>query len=155
MTTTRLAVVGAKVLQAAFTKFITSAEQERARGKWYVVTVVDYAQVLEFGSRHMPARPHWRVAMEIMADDIKFSKKEQEDMLNGMIAGGNLRRDMALRLVKRIRALIRSGGMVKTGNYLASIAMGPTEGAALASSFENLLDPSTSVIFTNSAGSFG
>ena len=149
---TMLRVAGASALANTFVSILANSKAEQTRGQWYVVTVVDYAVILEFGSKNVPARPHWRPAMESVADEVSFGGPDNDEMIHAISVGGNLTRRMAIRLAKRIRALIRCGGMVDTGNYLASIAEGKTEAIAVAESESRLLDPSTSVLFASKLG---
>ena len=134
-----LRFVGLAFLQQTFANIIQSAEQEHRRGKWYVVSVVKYAEILEWD------RPHWRVAIQQLADEYALSTSEQQESLNMMIAGGNMSKKLAEKLAARIRRMIREQKIIETGNYLASIAAGSTLEEAISLSTSQLLDPSTAI----------
>lgn len=140
MASIKLAFTGAAFLQEAFNVIIREAEKQKQRGKWYVVSVVRYAEILEWRT------PHWRVAIQSIADEIDLDVKQQLDMLNGMIAGGDLNKKTAEKLQRKIKSLIIANGFVKTGNYLGSIAIGPTLEQAIQNSLSQLLDPTTAVV---------
>lgn len=134
-----LRFAGFDVLQDAIEDILNAANEQKKRGNWYVASVVEYAEILEWNT------PHWRVAVQSLADEVELSTKDQQDMLNAMIAGGNLTKVMAQRLAARIRRYIREFGLVDTGNYLNSIAIGPSLGDALLQSRSQLLDPETAI----------
>jgi hypothetical protein len=135
-----LRFVGIKTLIEAFDEILKMGLEEQRRGDWYVVSAVEYAEILEWNT------PHWRVAIQMVADEITLDVKQQQDMLNIMIAGGSLTKATVTRLASKIRMLISANGLVDTGNYIGSIAIGPTQGEAFLNSEAQLLDPSTSVI---------
>ena len=134
-----LRFIGIAALGDFLSEALDAALMEQRRGKWWVVSVVEYGEILEWRT------PHWRVAIRQLADDIEFDISEQQDMLNVMVAGGSLRKETVQRLATRIKRLIIANELVDTGNYLGSIAIGPSLGEALVQSESQLIDPETSV----------
>lgn len=135
-----LRFVGIHALQDAFGSILDIGLKEQRRGDWYVVSAVEYAEILEWRT------PHWRVAIQQLSDEITLDTRKQQDMLNIMIAGGSIRKETAMRLKAGIRRLIRANGLIDTGNYIGSIAIGNSIGEAIGNSDALLFDPSTSVI---------
>ena len=138
--TISLAFTGFAVLQEIFDNVIQSAERETRRGQWYVVSIVRYGPFLEWQN------PHWQVAIQSVADEIELDTSQQMEMLNAMVAGGNLTKKIADKLMRRVRRMIIEKDLIDTGNYLASIAMGDTLESAMSASMSQLLDESTSVV---------
>lgn len=130
---------GMNLLRTFLDKIINIGVQEDRREEWYVVSSVVYGEVLEWNT------PHWRVAIHILSNQIEFSGEEQQEMLNAMVAGGSLKKETILRLKAVITDLIRANGLIDTGNYIGSIAVGPSREEAFAQSDIQLLDPTTSV----------
>lgn len=138
--------VGYQALRKVFEKFLVGAEAEQKRGAWWVVSVVDYALILEYGSQKQIATPHWRIAIQSLADDVELNVDDSQSKLIDAIAVGELRKDIAKSLLSRVKRLIIQNDLVDTGNYLASIAMGASQEEAFANSVAGLLDPDTSVV---------
>ena len=135
-----LRFAGIQVLSKAFDEILEAAFNTQQRGKWVVVSAVDYAEVLEWRT------PHWRVAIQSIADEFELDTREQQAALNVMIAGGSISKDLATRLAKEVRNRIHGENLIDTGNYIGSIAIGPSIGQAFIQSESQLLDPSTSVL---------
>ncbi len=134
-----LRFLGIGVLSSFLNRVLNIATQENRRDEWYVASTVVYGEVLEWNT------PHWRVAIYILANQIEFSGEEQQEMLNAMIAGGSLREETILRLKATIKDLIKANGLIDTGNYIGSIAVGSSREEAFMQSDMQLLDPTTSV----------
>jgi hypothetical protein len=130
---------GMAALDAAFDQIIGAAGREN-KGQWYVASAAEYAGILEWRT------PHWRVAVQMLADEVTMSQPEQQEYLNAMVAGGSMTKKMVMTLKATIRRQIKLHGLVDTGNYIGSIAIGPSEGEAFINSEDQLIDPSTSVL---------
>lgn len=135
-----LSFFGLTALAKVFKEIVEMGLEEQRRGDWHVASAVDYAEVLEWRT------PHWRVAIQSISDEVTLDVSQQQEMLNVMIAGGSLNKVTVMKLKSKIRMLIKANGLVDTGNYLGSIAIGPTQGEAFMNSESQLLDPSTSVL---------
>ncbi len=130
---------GAGLLSKFMRKALRAATDENRRAEWFVVSTVVYGEVLEWHT------PHWRVAIHVLADQIEFSGEEQQNMFNAMVAGGSIGEELAFRLKATVKDLILAHDLIDTGNYIGSIAMGPTHDEAMSQSDFQLLDPTTSV----------
>lgn len=135
-----LRFIGIQALDKAFDEILNAALDQKQRGQWYVASAAEYGEILEWRT------PHWRVAIQMLADDVTLDTKQQQDYLNAMVAGGSMTKKVALSLKARVRRLIRQYDLIDTGNYLASIAIGPSVGEAFINSEDQLLDPSTSIL---------
>lgn len=113
---------------------------------WYVVSVVDYAAIQEWGAINHPARPHWRVAIQKIADNFNMVIEGEEQLIDMIIAGGGLTKKIALSLKAEVRRQIKAQGIFRTGNYYGSIGIGRTLEEAIADSQSKLIDPSSSAV---------
>lgn len=138
MTLVSLNFFGITGLIAAFQQIIDSAIKSN-NSEWFVASAVVYGEVLEWNT------PHWRVAIHILASEIQFDGREQQNIINAMIAGGFISKEVILRLKAKVQDMILAHGLVDTGNYLGSIAIGPSMDEALSESDAILLDRTTSV----------
>lgn len=133
-----LKFVGIIGLHEVFLDIMGKASNEQI-GEWFVVSTVVYGEVLEWNT------PHWRVAIHLLANEIEFDGEEQQNMWNAMLAGGSIKEETAKRLRGVVKFLIAANNLVDTGNYLGSIAIGPTRDEAFFQSDLRLLEPETSV----------
>ncbi len=132
-----LKFAGIGALVSAFEHIISMASGQDE--SWFVASAVSYGEVLEWNT------PHWRVAIHILANEIEFSGQEQQNMLNAMLAGGQISKETIKRLRIKVMDMISAHRLVDTGNYLGSIAIGATMDEALSESDSILLDRTTSV----------
>ena len=136
-----LSFTGLSVLGHFMDEALEAAIEEEHSDGWYVVSVVEYAEILEWRT------PHWRVAIQEIVDKTTIDLDEQDVYWNAMIVGGGgMQKEIAVRLANRIVAVIDVLDLIDTGNYRGSIAIGPSIGEALAQSSSQLINPESSVL---------
>ena len=145
MSVIHLRIVGA-VRALAIVNSIKHMAETQHRGQWWVATVVDYAELVEFGTQKMPARPAWREAIQRLIGEVTLNQQEADYMINATLVGGDLTKKVAMKLKAEIRRQIKTMGAIDTGNYYGSIGVGRTRAEALQDSINKLIDPSSSVV---------
>lgn len=118
-------------------------------GEAWVGSAVEYGPYQEFGTRTITERPHWRVAIPEVVNEIAGSQVEQGRVLDGMLAnvsgasnapvatvdsGGTAPMIVAQKIERKVKRIITAKRIIDTGNYRASVASGRTESQAYAKS---------------------
>ncbi len=113
-------------------------------GDAWVGSAVVYGPFHEFGTKVLTARPHWRVAIAELVAGAAGNLELQDEIIQGITAGpGVAPIKIALQIERRVKQLIRSKGIIDTGNYRGSIATGRSEEAAFAKSVQRTKKPET------------
>jgi hypothetical protein len=135
----------------------TAAAVAAREGERHVASIVFYGPYQEWGTRKLPARPHWRpAAREIRARGIS-TRHLAARTAGGRFTWANTPGEIVLQtfgrdpvkdivagqLTRAVRKWIRIKDVIDTTNYLLSIAEGDTAQEALEKSRSRLLDPST------------
>jgi hypothetical protein len=116
--------------------------------------------MLEFGTKLMPERPHWRVAIPEVMAEVNGNEDAEEDILGGLFKSSNIQSRaiqgigdidagdtaptvIALMIERRVKEIIKAKGIIDTGNYRGSIATGRSQEGAFAKSAGRVKDPSS------------
>lgn len=126
-----LQLFGAAALRLAMARSIEAALQPQ---EYWVGSAVPYGPFHEFGTSRITARPHWSLAIPVVAAKYGLSS-QQNDLVNMMIeTPQGLVIQVAFDLERQVKIEIRAQGVIDTGNYVGAIATGPTEEAAFGKS---------------------
>lgn len=132
-----LQLVGAAALRAAMARAIEAAREPQS---YWVGSAVPYGPFHEFGTTRVVARPHWTLAIPVIAARYGLSS-QQNDLVNMMIeTPRGLVIQVAFDLERQVKLEIRAQGIIDTANYVGSIAAGETEEAAFALSESRRID---------------
>ncbi len=113
-------------------------------GEAWVGSAVVYGPFQEFGTKVLQERPHWRIAIAELVAGAAGNEALQNDILVGITAGpGEAPMKLALQIERRVKQLIRSKGIIDTGNYRGSIATGRSEDDAFSKSVQRTAKPET------------
>ncbi len=136
-----LRLIGVAALRKAMLDAIAAA---RDPGEWWVGSAVVYGPFQEFGTMRLPARPHWRPEIAKLQREFQGTPKaKQNDFVNVMITvPRGLVKLVAFRLERSVKISIRRQGIIDLGNYVGSVATGPSEGEAFSVSAAQS-DPNT------------
>ena len=132
-----------------FFGLLTKAAQDF--GDAWVGSAVEYGPFNEFGTEVMEERPHWRVVIPQLAQEMGASQSAQNAILDAMAgfgegadpsgssiitvqAHGGAPLFIALQIERRVKQMITALSIIDTGNYRASVATGKTEEEAFANS---------------------
>ena len=124
-----LRLAGAAQLAAVMQDAIDKAANP---GEYWVGSAVPYGPFHEFGTSKLASRPHWVVALRLIALKYELATPTaQNEFVNAMLeAPQGLVRIIALDIERQVKILITGLGIIDTGNYRGSIATGPTESEA-------------------------
>lgn len=132
-----LQLFGAAQLLAAMNKAIDAAREPQT---YWVGSAVPYGPFHEFGTDNIVARPHWSVAIPVIAQRYGLSS-QQDELVNMMIeTPRGLVIQVAFDLERQVKLQIKAQGIVDTANYVGSIAAAETEEAAFSLSQSRMID---------------
>jgi len=109
----------------------------------WVGSAVIYGPMHEFGTSAIPARPHWRPAVEEVGAQIGSDQGLQGKVMDGLASYGSgwASFEVALMVERRVKEIIAAKGIFDTGNYRGSVATGQSQGGAFSRSASLAIDP--------------
>lgn len=117
-----------------------SIQAARTPGEYWVGSAVPYGPFHEFGTRSLTERSHWRPALQKIAAEHGgsggFSSDiKSQELINEMITvPRGLVKKIAFEIEREVKIIITQKQIIDTGNYKGSIATGPSESEAYATS---------------------
>lgn len=132
-----LQLFGTAQLLAAMNRAIEAAREPQS---YWVGSAVTYGPFHEFGTTSIVARPHWSVAIPVIALRYGLSS-QQNELVNMMIeTPRGLVIQVAFDLEREVKLQIKAQGVIDTANYVGSIAAAETEEAAFSLSQSRMID---------------
>ena len=135
-------LIGLEALTAMISGLMEEAKDQE-RQQWWVVSAANYALALE------ERDPHWQEAVEIVAAKAEFGGTTVQTVGSGVAAPaiGNLTEDLANAIAAEVKDRIHLLGLIDTGNYLSSIAVGPDLQEAIRRSRSQMILPQKAINF--------